>query len=195
MHDVGPQPNSRPSSLRKPMCSGMLFWASVREVRSRGETVSKGSNSECGAVGPSGLVEAVDINRAEVRDNMEDGRAADEEMIDERFNGEALTEENNRTGAGAVTNGTLCLSPRAIAPDREVRRSTREASISTGNSSQENIKASLTTIARSEEVYPRAARQLLLEVFSRQSRICRSRIQGLGANPTSNREAQAQSVA
>ena len=63
IHDVGPQPKSRPSSLRKPMCSGMLFCASVREVRSRGDTVSKGSNSGCVVVGTP---EVVDLNRAEV---------------------------------------------------------------------------------------------------------------------------------
>jgi len=76
------------------MCSGMLFWASVREVRSRGETVSKGSNSEYGVVGASGVVEVVDLNRAEVRYNIEDRRTADEEMIDGRFSEEIRIEEN-----------------------------------------------------------------------------------------------------
>jgi len=76
------------------MCSVVAFWASVRDVKSRGEIVSKGSNSEFGVVESLKVVVVVDLNRAEARDNMEDCRTTGEGRIFGRFNGEAHIEEN-----------------------------------------------------------------------------------------------------
>ena len=56
--------------------------------------MSKGSNSECGVVAASGVVEVVDLHRTEVRSKMEDCRTAGEEIIDGRFNGDVRIEEN-----------------------------------------------------------------------------------------------------
>lgn len=44
MHEVGPQPKLRPSSWRNPIFSATTFCVSVTEVRSSGESESKGSN-------------------------------------------------------------------------------------------------------------------------------------------------------